>query len=454
MLEKYPKARAAFASLGDSFQGPGLLISHANRLHPFRKKDQILPTLNSLLVPLPSDVASQPLHKIQGAASQPALERTTGSWWDTLLSISLTPPTAAARPVATASSSSAVGAASTLLMAMGTRRRCSVLSIPLFGLGNRLRVLASAHIYAEHFGCTLHVQWRVTDDMPHAWDELFANQLSAPPAWYDDSTTLRSPGDHPHGWLEAVDPYSAPLVIFHGGYSFKLPHMASSHYLWRKHLFMAQLQPAATIAPRIIDTRGFVCVHYRQHHAAIDDADLGAHFFERHSPLDAVASRVARLPLQRNVYVATTSMEARQLLRRMHPRVVWAESEPNTVNLSAASQRQGGSQCGDRDGLWHRRGFIIDWFALARCGAIIGSYGSSFSDEAVHHRGMTKECIGVDRVRANDAGYHALHTVADGQRFVSGWSRYLTDLYDESDPQELMKTYKMGDPLTRLFTPA
>eukprot|EP00966_Prymnesium_polylepis_P107755 2494528-Prymnesium_polylepis.1 len=78
-----------------------------------------------------------------------------------------------------------------------------------------------------------------------------------------------------------------------------------------------------------------------------------------------------------------------------------------------------------------------------------GSYGSSFSDEAVHYRGTTKECVSATRA-PHASTYHALHTSVDGQQYVSGWSRVLADLYEQADPPDIMDAYRTVDPLISL----
>lgn len=68
----------------------------------------------------------------------------------------------------------------------------------------------------------------------------------------------------------------------------------------------------------------------------------------------------------------------------------------------------------------------------------------------MHYRGITKECLSSRGVSSNDEGYHALHTIVHGQRFIHGWSSVHADLYDVTDPMDLMETYRMNDPLMNL----
>ncbi|KAL1496773.1 hypothetical protein AB1Y20_014362 [Prymnesium parvum] len=391
VLQHHAAARLAFAPLRST--SPLLLITSAHARIPIASKHDMLSTINRLRLPLPAaaDVVTA-----------------AGSWWEEILRLSLRPPP--------------------------PRRRCEVISLPLLGLGNRLRSLASAYLFAERYGCSFHMRWRVTYDMPHAWADLFATPFAPPPDGFDEAA-VGPPRAHENHWIEAYDPYRASTTVFRGGHSFKLPSMPSALYLWRKHLFFSRLRPAAAVAPHLLDTSGFLC------YAKVDDIDLGANFFSRHSPLEVFVARVQKLPAHRRVYVASTSHEAKLAIRRAHAaaRVTWAGEAG--ANASAR---------GD-DALWHRRDFIVDWFALATCSSILGSYGSSFSDEAVHYRGITKECLTARAVRADDDGYHALHTVADGQRFVSGWSSALADIYAEDDQPEVMSKYLMRDPLKKLF---
>ena len=261
--------------------------------------------------------------------------------------------------------------------------------------------------------------------------------------------------------------------------------------------------------------------------------------------MSAFVRRIAALPPHRRVYVASTSADAKRALRAAHRagRVEWAaEKGAATVHSQRATADQanmsssvaanirriygvaavGDAAAGGEPPLLHRSGFIVDWFALAQCDAILGarqpftfrrrtspphpnshpqyfehppnshsrphpdpltlavascapsrpraapapatrascptappttrcagSYGSSFSDEAVHYRGTTKECVSATRA-PSDSSYHALHTVVDGQRYVSGWSRVLADVYEQADPPHIMDTYRTVDPLVSL----
>lgn len=96
-----------------------------------------------------------------------------------------------------------------------------MVSVPLQGFGNRLRSLASAHVYAEHFGCTLHLRWHVTADMPHAWEELFSSWLPPPPSHVNEFS-LAQATDHAHACIETFDPYVSGVVVFRGADAFKL----------------------------------------------------------------------------------------------------------------------------------------------------------------------------------------------------------------------------------------
>ena len=68
----------------------------------------------------------------------------------------------------------------------------------------------------------------------------------------------------------------------------------------------------------------------------------------------------------------------------------------------------------------------------------------------MHRRGITKECLHHQPVGSNDEGYHALHHVTGGRRFVSGWSRDFADLYPQIDPPSVHETFRVVDPLFRL----
>ena len=63
------------------------------------------------------------------------------------------------------------------------------------------------------------------------------------------------------------------------------------------------------------------------------------------------------------------------------------------------------------------RELIFDWFTLASCDLILGSHGSSFSDEAAHVFGSVKECIGFV-----ESEYHTYSEIGSNMtRFVKGY---------------------------------
>ena len=294
VLENEPSARAAFGSLGLAQAGPTLLAERANERGAIAERVQLVSICSRLRLPLPEDVRACPLHRVAGAVGQRTAAPPADSWWGELLRLSQLAPPSRALPTHRPS-------------------RCNVVAEPLLGFGNRLRLLASAYIYAAGYGCAFFVEWRVTSHMPHTWAELFSTRLATPTFPY-----VRPPLTHTHTWLENVSPLAVDAVVFRGGHSFKLRSHGSSDYLRQKRAFLAALAPSAAVTARAIDTRGHLCFHYRQQHAGYDNPDLGPDFFSTKSPLDLFIRRMRQLPASRRVYVSSTSMEAKWRLRRSH----------------------------------------------------------------------------------------------------------------------------------------
>jgi hypothetical protein len=195
VLQSVAAARAAFRSLGTAASGPYLLMERAIERRPIGLKSELVATFSRLPLPLPADVRDTPMHKVQGAATQTSATPAPQSWWAELLRLSITQP----HPP--------------LSLAKG-RGPCRVVVEPMLGFGNRLRMLASAYIFAARHGCAFYVNWIVAQDMPHLWEELFASRAVPPPFPYQAPAWV-----HTHAWLESVAPHAVHAVVFRGGAS-------------------------------------------------------------------------------------------------------------------------------------------------------------------------------------------------------------------------------------------
>ena len=286
---------------------------------------------------------------------------------------------------------------------------CSVVVVPTHGFANRLRMMASAYIYAEEYDCEYRVLWETEPAMPHDWYDLFRISITKPKP-VDDARRLRPEHIvHSNLWVDDINPFARqPAVVFRGGHTFKISAMSVAQYNHRKQSFYRLL--AASKRGHALNASGFICVHYR-HATAMYDA-MDDIKFQEISPLSAFKTRLmteqngtdeSRKPL----FIASTSRKMKMEIASWNPSrdVVFWDRE----NQADTNGRGGGI-----NGL---RELIFDWFTLASCDLILGSHGSSFSDEAAHVFGSVKECIGFV-----ESEYHTYSEIGSNMtRFVKGY---------------------------------
>jgi hypothetical protein len=173
--------------------------------------------------------------------------------------------------------------------------------------------------------------------------------------------------------------------VFRGGHTFKLEDMPLAEYQRRKQRFYNLLEPKH----QTFNASGYVCVHYRHEIPSLDAADELK--FGVVSPLSAFKERLRHV--ETPLFVASTSLEAKLEV------MGWNPSRPTFWSHGTDLAAQ----------------LIYDWFALSTCDYILGTHGSSFSDEAVHLHGKSKECVGF-----RSGLYHTHSSVDNSTRYIHG----------------------------------
>jgi hypothetical protein len=306
---------------------------------------------------------------------------------------------------------------------------CEVVVVPTHGFANRMRMLASANIYAEVYGCSFKVLWEKNPAMPMDWHTLFKESFASPEHHHYLPGLVRPEHTvHTNAWVDSVNPFAlhaaGEAVVFRGGHTFKLGAMSVAEYNRKKQIFYRRLvspsnefaggvtkvrgsQASAPLEYRrvrpasLFNASGCACVHYRQTVPTFDAADKID--FDHVSPLLAFRARLATLS-HPCVFVSSTSLEAKFQV------MSWNSSRSTMFWDDGGGEFDPEVRSGDER-------LLFDWHALATCDLILGTHGSSFSDEAVHVYGTVKECIGFV-----DSPYHTYSAVENGVRFIRGYT--------------------------------
>lgn len=287
---------------------------------------------------------------------------------------------------------------------------------PTEGMGNRFRAMACGYALSKHFQCPFHITWNAANDCKLSWHSLV--QKNSPldayhvapselPTMYPGCTPFMRMGVHTSAVLS--DPASTEgcdSIVIQGGHDFKHPDMDVANLLAHKHAFYRMLiaslpAPVIRAAQDVLRSVGhapMVGVHLRGFVGKYDTAD--GYDFENSTMLDIAVSMankaVATYPSGCVVFVSTNSDKFRSAF------------ESRVACQCVSSSYHGNGRDTEQDVV----AAVVDMYLLSLCQEIVGTYRSSFSDEAAIMGGVTKTmCSNNTR-----SEYHAYGLVvhADG----------------------------------------
>jgi hypothetical protein len=255
---------------------------------------------------------------------------------------------------------------------------------PLEGLANRLRVLASAKLMAEHTGRNLLVSWTRQPIRCNArWTDLFVNPVAEYPyrvlkyqeKLQSDKVRILMPFQQPEilTELEHILQSDIPVIaVSHFGL-FKPQWVSQAEFQDIRSKFYRALKPISKIeqtVKSVVDGQFANCevigVHIRRTDLRPDLGDVPP---QQVSPtslfIEEMEKRLAGQPKVRFFLATDDFSEEKTLIKHFGDKLILYHK--NTINRNT---RQG-----IQDGL-------IDWLLLSRTSLIIRSHYSSFSEES------------------------------------------------------------------------
>lgn len=284
---------------------------------------------------------------------------------------------------------------------------------PTQGFCNRLRSLASAYVLADYMNTNIYVNWvpekccniAINDVFETKFNSIDVNVLKA-------SLYYFNPQKHTNEILQAYvnddqvcDWTRLKYLVIEGGHEFKHPEMSTIDYLSRKHAFYRKLKfisPIEKEVERYQNSRTTkttrIGVHFRDYVAAYDQAD--GRMFSQDSPFPKFTEIVERLlnssrgtSASIELYVTSNSEEILNRFREQYG------GRATVINYTTPEGRDL-----SRDTTWGVQQAIIEMLLLSRCDILVGTYYSSFSDEACFFQMVPKICITAKVPQDN--GYH------------------------------------------------
>ena len=256
--------------------------------------------------------------------------------------------------------------------------------IPTQGFANRMKIIASSKIYADDHNLELTVCWIPSEECNINLEDIFI-------ANFFKTITLESLQKTKYCYFGRVhtntlfDKLDSAIndtvedfdyILLEGGHEFcELNRLT---FLSKKKEFYTSLQFKSEINDRVneffykIDDRPKIGIHYRDIIQRFDQLDInnnGVVNFTENSPLESFKNTIDKLKHDNSNHfiIVSNSNKAVKYLSENFKDIRFIKTETSKY---------------DRNNREDMINSIIDFLILSKCDMIIGSYFSSFSDEA------------------------------------------------------------------------
>ena len=256
--------------------------------------------------------------------------------------------------------------------------------IPTQGFANRMKILASSKIYADDHNLELTVCWIPSQECNINLEDIFiANFFNTITLDALQNTKYCYFGRvHTNSLFDKLDAaINDPLenfdyILLEGGHEFcELNRLT---FLSKKREFYRSLQFKSEINDRVneffykIDNRPKIGIHYRDIIKRFDQLDINNNDvvnFTENSPLESFKNTLNKLNFDNSNHfiVVSNSDKADKYLSENFKDITFIKTETSKY---------------DRNNKEDMFNSVIDFLILSKCDMIIGSYFSSFSDEA------------------------------------------------------------------------
>ncbi len=256
----------------------------------------------------------------------------------------------------------------------------NVIYIPRQGLANRLRGLASSYILSKHLNLNLILDWKKEECCNIEFSDLFTNKFEK----YDVNKhkadkNLFKPNIHTEKLFRIIskdDFNNYDNLMITGGHEFKYPDINEEEFIQQKSNFYKLLVPIDIINNKIedilaqYDFSNLIGVHYRDYYEKYDSKDKLN--FSNFAPIDTCLElmnvhyekiKEKNMPL---FFISTNSEKSKSLITNKFKNKCFILEINNF----------------DRNNIKDVQIALLEWYLLSKCKYIIGSYMSSFSDEA------------------------------------------------------------------------
>jgi len=278
----------------------------------------------------------------------------------------------------------------------------NILVIPNAGFGNRLRVLASAYIYSKLHSIPLYVNWEPEECCNIRIHEIFKTEFKGiSTADLKTASYIFNPKVHTTQILvssvQKTEDESIDFLIVQGGHESKDPAMSVARYLYEKNQFYSKvLQFTDEISTHVkeyakkFDIKNRISIHMRMYIDKYDNADK--YTFENDvvwSSVDRYVGNVLKFDPNKKFFLSCNDSETIKKMLTKYGESICV----NSFKLPSSYDTTVIEQLFDRNNRDAIIRSVSDMLLMSNSEFIIGTFRSSFSDEACFFNMIPKVCL-------------------------------------------------------------
>lgn len=290
------------------------------------------------------------------------------------------------------------------------------------GFGNRLKAFVSSYIYAKLLKLPLYVCWEKDEVCNIDYQDVFEAHPEINTVSLNEVQDLKYcyfGRVHTNTLFDKIEQAVADTdnpndyILIEGGHEFKHPSMNRLEFISRKQQLYTSLRFTEVIRSKVSEYQDKhkynIGIHYRDVIPKYDDGDINntdiVHF-TKNSPLDSFYEIIKKIKSDNtNILIVSNTDTCFNMLQTEFPKLQFHRRCP-------------GSERNTSNGMIDA---IVDMLLLSTCDLIIGSYFSSFSDEASFFKLVPKITpLSQDRLdKINETvGYYHCHNYS----YIDGYA--------------------------------
>lgn len=275
----------------------------------------------------------------------------------------------------------------------------SLVVIPTHGFGNRLRMIASSVIFSKYMNIPLYICWERDEDCCLDIHSIWHN---FPIQTIDMDSIVSSKYKyfglvHTNSILNKIHPSDEiEYFVIKGGHEFKSDDMYSNEYLHNKYKFYSSLKFKCENQLSHIPSE-FACIHYRDitSHDENDILHSDKCNFTKNTSFNDFSSFIEHIDDSLVIYIVSNNNNIINNFKNKFPK-----KKIHYIPKICSKN--------DRKTFHSMNSILVDFCLLTKAKFIVGTYYSSFSDEASFFN-MIPKMIPIHSHLHNDQSYHCLN---------------------------------------------